>query len=214
LQALQAVLHDSGFAKLSPGTMEAVHISLTPLVDLLDPKPIAKPWPVTSPDENGCCDALDVLDGPEGGRQNHNKPLAQIRTAQPKAGVWIHAVSYHLGTSFASGPLKIYRTTRASWTRVQAIRAGASELIAMLPKGRNCSKAEQAAGEKVMEWARKLVNQPDPDWTDEMARAAAENRTPDLAPLLAEMKSNTTRKRPAKGLHPATAWPFPTGDKP
>jgi ParB-like chromosome segregation protein Spo0J len=42
LQALQSVLHDPLFGKLSPGTIASVHTALTPLTDLLDPLP-AKP---------------------------------------------------------------------------------------------------------------------------------------------------------------------------
>ncbi|WP_428839611.1 ParB/RepB/Spo0J family partition protein [Burkholderia dolosa] len=40
LQALQAVLHDDGFGKLSPATIEAVHTALMPVADLLDVRPI------------------------------------------------------------------------------------------------------------------------------------------------------------------------------
>lgn len=39
LQALQAVLHDDGFGKLSPATIQAVHTALMPVADLLDVQP-------------------------------------------------------------------------------------------------------------------------------------------------------------------------------
>ncbi|KWO57028.1 hypothetical protein [Burkholderia territorii] len=41
-RALQAVLHDPIFGRLSPGTIDAVHAALTPLADLLDPAPARK----------------------------------------------------------------------------------------------------------------------------------------------------------------------------
>ncbi len=52
LQALQAVLHDEGFGKLSPATIDAVHTALTPLVDLLDAPP-ARNTTCAIPDPDG-----------------------------------------------------------------------------------------------------------------------------------------------------------------
>lgn len=225
LQALQAVLHDSGFGDLSPGARDAVHTALGPLVDLLDAKPAPKAWPVTEPDAGGLCDALDVIEFSLGA---DGKVVAQIRTAQPGPGVWIHSVMYNTGHSFASGPLKIFRNTRASWTRAQAIRAGASELIGMLTGGKRSTKTEQAAGEKIIAWAKSLLNQSDPDWTKEMTLAMMQNHTPDLTSLLAtiETEARTARNREllessfpstgSKSTARATtdAWPFPSGARP
>jgi len=45
LQALQSVLHDPVFGKLSPRTIAGVHEALMPHADLLDAKPLAKKTP-------------------------------------------------------------------------------------------------------------------------------------------------------------------------
>lgn len=207
-QALQAVLHDNGFGKLSPGARNAVQTTLEPLVDLLDVKPRTKTWPVTPPDAAGNCKAIDKLAFVSG---DSKKSVAEIHTAQPAAGVWIHSITYNFGYSYAGGPLKVYRNTRPSWTRVQAIRAAAADLIAALTGGKRFTKAEQALGEKVIAWARTLINQPDPDWTNEMGLAAAQNRAPDLSALFTEGQVKSEKKAGSKGLDPATAWPFPSG---
>lgn len=68
LQALQAVLHDPVFGKLSPGTIRAVHTALSPLTDLLDTPQKARIYPVTAPDQDGRCVATDTLRSPNSKR--------------------------------------------------------------------------------------------------------------------------------------------------
>ncbi|MBY4866758.1 ParB N-terminal domain-containing protein [Burkholderia anthina] len=224
LQALQAVLHDEGFGKLAPATVDAVHKALTPLTDLLDAKHVRKQWPVTEPDENGCCEPLETLHGPKR-TDRINRPLAYIRIAQPAPEAWIYAIEYNTGTSFASDPLKVSPQTRAVWTRVQAIRSAAARLvdtIKSLVHGR--TKAEQAALKRILAWANELIAMPDPDMTAEFSAATAKGERPYLMDVLTaiehkrRIKSNSALLAAAfpaqdgkPGLDPASAWPFPTG---
>lgn len=53
LQALQAVLHDPVFCKLSPRTIEGVHAALIPMADMLDEVSMRKPaQPTDAPNES------------------------------------------------------------------------------------------------------------------------------------------------------------------
>lgn len=224
LQALQTVLHDKNFGRLAKPTIEAVHAALMPLADLLGSPSSGKVWPVSEPDANGCCEPLDTVCGPE--RTGRIKePLAYIRVAQPAPGAWIYAIEYNTGTSFASDPLKVSPQTRAVWTRVQAIRSGASRLIETIKSpihGR--TKAEQASFKRILEWAHEIIDMPDPDMTAEFSAATAKGDRPDLSDVLTaighkqRIASNkalldtafpTRRTKP--GLDAASAWPFPTG---
>ncbi|WP_322038417.1 pyridoxal phosphate biosynthetic protein PdxJ [Burkholderia cenocepacia] len=224
LQALQTVLHDDEFGQLAPATIEAVHKALMPLSDLLDTKPAAKFWPVTEPDENGCCKPIETLRGPE--RTDRIKgPLAHIRIAQPAAGAWIYAIEYNTGTSFASEPLKVSQQTRAVWTRAQAIRSGAARLIDTIKSPvHGQTKAEQAAFKRILAWAHEIIDMADPDMTAEFSAATTKGERPDLTEVLTAIEhkrrisSNkalldaafpTQKAKP--GLDPASAWPFPTG---
>ncbi|KVE51012.1 hypothetical protein [Burkholderia vietnamiensis] len=224
LQALRAVLHDDGFGKLAPATIDAVHKALMPLSDLLDAKPVGKYWPVTEPDENGCCQPVETVRGPE--RTDRIKgPLAHIRIAQPAPGAWIYAIEYNTGASFASKPLKVSQQTRAVLTRAQAIRSGAARLIDTIKSPvHGQTKAEQAAFKRILAWAHEIIAMPDPDMTAEFSAATAKGERPDLSDVLTaiehkrRIKSNTellTAAFPARkampGLDPASAWPFPTG---
>ncbi|KWK15346.1 ParB/RepB/Spo0J family partition protein [Burkholderia stagnalis] len=224
LQALQAVLHDEGFGKLAPATIDSVHTALMPLTDLLDTRPAAKSWPVTVPDENGCCQPVETLRGPE--RTDRIKgPLAHIRIAQPTLGAWIYAIEYNTGTSFASDPLKVSPQTRAVWTRVQAIRSGAARLVDTIKSpvhGR--TKSEQAALKRILAWAEEIIGMPDPDMTAEFSAATAKGQRPDLTDVLtaiedkrritsnrALLNSAFPTQKAKPGLDPASAWPFPIG---
>jgi len=222
--ALQAVLHDEGFGKLAPDTIDAVHTALMPLSDLIDAKPAGKLWPVTEPDESGGCQAVETLCGPE--RTGRIKgPLAHIRIAQPSPGAWIYAIEYNTGTSFASDPLKVSPQTRAVWTRVQAIRSGAARLVeAIKSPVHGQTKAEQAAFKKILAWAHEIIAMADPDMTAEFSAATAKGERPDLTGVLTaiehkrRIKSNTAllaaafpTQKVTPGLDPASAWPFPTG---
>ncbi|MCA8121217.1 pyridoxal phosphate biosynthetic protein PdxJ [Burkholderia cepacia] len=224
LQAVQAVLHDKGFGRLARPTIEAVHAALLPLTELLGDPASRKVWPVTEPDENGCCKPVEYLRGPD--RSGRIKgPLAHIRIAHPSPGAWIYAIEYNTGTSFASEPLKVSPQTRAVWTRVQAIRSGAARLIETIKSPvHGQTKAEQAAFKQILAWAHEIIAMPDPDMTAEFSAATAKGERPDLSDVLTAMehkrriKSNAellTAAFPARkakpGLDPASAWPFPTG---
>ncbi|KVO77243.1 pyridoxal phosphate biosynthetic protein PdxJ [Burkholderia ubonensis] len=224
LQALQAVLHDGGFGNLSRPTIDAVHGALMPLADLLDTPSSGRVWPISEPDENGCCEPADTVCGPE--RAGRIKgPLAYIRVAQPAPGAWIYSIEYNTGTSFASDPLKMSSASLVVWTRVQAIRSGAAKLIKMIKSpihGR--TKSEQAAFKRILAWANETIAMPDPDWKPEFANATAKGKRPDVTGVLEaiEEKRRLTSNRAlldsafptqeAKpGLDPASAWPFPIG---
>ncbi|MBU9438399.1 hypothetical protein KTE91_25260 [Burkholderia multivorans] len=214
-----------GFRKLAPATIDAVHRALMPFSDLLDAKPVGKLWPVTEPDENGCCQPAETLRGPE--RTGRIKgPLAQIRIAQPVQGAWIYAIEYNTGTGFASDPLKITPQTRAVWTRVQAIRAGAARLVDAIKyaSAHGKSKAEQTAFKQILAWAHEIIDMPDPDMTAVFSAATAKGERPDLTDVLTAIEQKRRHRTnralldsalPAQqakpGLHPAAAWPFPIG---
>ncbi|MEN8513096.1 hypothetical protein [Burkholderia sp. RS02] len=93
--------------------------------DLLDTKPAGKSWPVTEPDENGACEPVETLRGPE--RTGRIKrPLAHTRIAQPSPGAWIYAIEYNTGTSFASDARKVrtFSPHRHSTARCAQTAAG------------------------------------------------------------------------------------------
>lgn len=224
LQALQAVLHDKNFGRLAKPTIEAVHTALLPLTDLLDTPTSEKVWPISEPDANGGCKPVDTVCGPE--RTGRIKgALAYIRVAQPAPGAWIYSIEYNTSTSFASDPLKVSHQTRAVWTRVQAIRSGAARLIDTIKSpvhGR--TKAEQASFKRILEWANKIIDMPDPDMTAEFSAATSKGERPDLSDVLkaighkqriASSKALLDAAFPAQkakpGLAPASAWPFPRG---
>ncbi|MFJ1212280.1 ParB/RepB/Spo0J family partition protein [Burkholderia pyrrocinia] len=168
LQALQAVLHDPVFGKLSPGTVRAVHVALSPMADLLDAPQKAKIYPVTAPDSDGRCVATDTLRSSNSRRTK--KPIAEIAVAQPKADQWICAAMYNFGDSFASTPLKFGSGTTTYPTRMQAIQESARWLKKVLG-------SENVKRQKdlpiVVQWLDDVLQLPDPDWTPEMAQGVA-----------------------------------------
>ncbi|RKT99026.1 pyridoxal phosphate biosynthetic protein PdxJ [Burkholderia sp. Nafp2/4-1b] len=169
LQALQAVLHDPVFGKLSPGTIQAVHTALTPLTDLLDTPQKARIYPVTAPDQDGRCVATDTIRSPISNRTK--KPLAEIYVAQPKADQWICAAMYNFGDSFASTPLKFGAGTTIYPTRMQAIQEGARWLKKVL--GHENIKRQKDLP-IVLQWLDDILQLPAPDWTPELALEAAQ----------------------------------------
>ncbi|AOL04160.1 ParB/RepB/Spo0J family partition protein [Burkholderia contaminans] len=223
-QALQAVLHDKNFGRLTKPTIEAVHAALLPLADLLDTPTSGKVWPISEPDENGGCKPVDTVCGPERTGRIEG-PLAYIRVAQPAPGAWIYSIEYNTGTSFASDPLKVSHQTRAVWTRVQAIRSGAARLIETIKSPvHGQTKAEQASFKRILEWANKIIDMPDPDMTAEFSAATAKGERPDLSDVLTaighkqRISSNKAlldaafpAQKAKPGLDPASAWPFPRG---
>ncbi|ESS40444.1 hypothetical protein SY91_01590 [Burkholderia cenocepacia] len=169
LQALQAVLHDPVFGKLSPGTIRAVHTALSPLADLLDTPQKARIYPVTAPDQDGRCVATDTLRSPNSKRTK--KPIAEIYVAQPKANQWICAAMYNFGDSFASTPLKFGPGTTIYPTRMQAVQEGARWLRKRLGSE---SVKRQKDLPFVLQWLDDILQLPDPDWTHELAQEAAQ----------------------------------------
>ncbi|KVF06042.1 pyridoxal phosphate biosynthetic protein PdxJ [Burkholderia vietnamiensis] len=168
LQALQAVLHDPVFGKLSPGTIRGVHTALSPLTDLLDTPPKARIYPVTGPDQDGRCVATDTLRSPNSRRTK--KPIAEIYVAQPKADQWICAAMYNFGDSFASTPLKFGAGTATYPTRMQAVQEGARWLKKALGY-ENIKRQKDLPF--VLQWLDDILQLPDPDWTPDMAAEAA-----------------------------------------
>ncbi|WP_334033751.1 pyridoxal phosphate biosynthetic protein PdxJ [Burkholderia cepacia] len=168
LQALQAVLHDPVFGRLSPGTIRAVHAALLPMADLLDSPKKARICPVTAPDQGGRCVPTDTLRSPISKRTK--KPIAEIYVAQPKADQWICAAMYNFGDSFASTPLKVGPGTSIYPTRMQAAQEGARWLRKRLD-------SEHVKRQKdlplVVQWLDDILQFPDPDWTPDMAQEAA-----------------------------------------
>ncbi|RQT94463.1 pyridoxal phosphate biosynthetic protein PdxJ [Burkholderia cenocepacia] len=168
LQALQAVLHDPVFGKLSPGTIRAVHTALSPLADFLDTPQKARIYPVTAPDQDGRCVATDTLRSPNSKRTK--KPIAEIYVAQPKANRWICAAMYNFGDSFASTPLKFGAGTATYPTRMQAVQEGARWLKKALGY-ENLKRQKDLPF--VLQWLDDILHLPDPDWTPDMAQEAA-----------------------------------------
>ncbi|AOJ13644.1 ParB/RepB/Spo0J family partition protein [Burkholderia vietnamiensis] len=168
LQALQAVLHDPVFGKLSPGTIRAVHTALSPLTGLLDTSQKARIYPVTAPDQDGRCVAADTLRSPNSKRTK--KPIAEIYVAQPKADQWICAAMYNFGDSFASTPLKFGAGTTTYPTRMQAVQEGARWLKKAL--GYENIKRQKDLP-LVQQWLDDILHLPDLDWTPDMAQEAA-----------------------------------------
>ncbi|QIX18364.1 pyridoxal phosphate biosynthetic protein PdxJ [Burkholderia multivorans] len=168
LQALQAVLHDPVFGKLSPGTIRAVHTALSPLADLLDTPKKARIYPVTAPDQDGRCVATDTVRSPNSRRTK--KPIAEIYVAQPKADQWICSTMYNFGDSFASSPLKLGPGTTTYPTRMQAVQEGARWLTKALS---NENIKRQKDLPLVLQWLNDILQLPDPDWMPEMSQEAA-----------------------------------------
>ncbi|MBN3779210.1 pyridoxal phosphate biosynthetic protein PdxJ [Burkholderia sp. Ac-20345] len=168
LQALQAVLHDPVFGKLSPGTIRAVHAALLPVADLLDSPKKARIYPVTAPDQDGRCVPADTLRAPVSKRTK--KPMAEIYVAQPKADQWICAAMYNFGDSFASTPLKFGAGTTTYPTRMQAAQEGARWLRKTLDR-ENVKRQKDLP--LAVQWLDDILQSPDPDWTSEMAQEAA-----------------------------------------
>ncbi|MGS1052003.1 pyridoxal phosphate biosynthetic protein PdxJ [Burkholderia glumae] len=166
LQALQAVLHDPVFGKLSPGTIDAVHAALTPLTDLLDAQPARTTvYPIASANEHGVYAPTDVISAPK--LKKTGRSPAEIRVALIAEGMWIYGMDYTIGVAGGASPCG-HREGGATYpTRVQAIRAAVRDLTRRIETSHTMSKAKEAAN--VRAWLDKLYSMPDPDWTPEMA---------------------------------------------
>ncbi|VBF20417.1 ParB/RepB/Spo0J family partition protein [Burkholderia pseudomallei] len=172
LQALQSVLHDPGFGKLSPGTIAGVHRALTGFEDLLDAVPTRRPkYPIAKANEHGVYEPSEILSAPISKRTG--RASVEIRLAQIAEGDWEFGFSYAFNSAGGSSPCKRIdgESPGRYRTRVEAIRAAAQVLTRTL-ESTSASKAKEMAG--VRRWLDKLFTMPDPDWTPEMAREAAQ----------------------------------------
>lgn len=167
LRALQSVLHDPLFGRLSPGTIAGVHTALTPLGDLLDAAPARLQYPIHVANEHGVFVDCETISSPVSHRGMYShaaKPVAQIHLAQPEEGTWISSVSIHIGNEGFSGlpsmtDFTFYRT------RVQAIQGSVRILTRAMERPEYRSSK---AAKPVHAWLDKLYTMPDPDWTDDM----------------------------------------------
>lgn len=167
LQALQAILHDAAFGKLSPGTIAGVHAALTPHVGLLDLPQKKTKYPIHLPNSAGVFAECECIKSPLLKRTNSSP--AQIYLAQPQEGVWIFSTSVRIGTGYSGGLPAMRKLTATFPTRGQAIRGAVTDITEHLerPSGRNAKETPS-----IRAWLNKLWQAPDPDWTEEMAREA------------------------------------------
>ncbi|MBR8243886.1 pyridoxal phosphate biosynthetic protein PdxJ [Burkholderia multivorans] len=171
LQALQAVLHDPVFGKLSPGTIDAVHNALTPLGDLLDTVPARNTAnAIATANEHGVYTPTDVISAPK--QQRTGRCPAEIRVAQIAEGEWIYGMDYTIGMAGGASPCTYQEGMPTYLTRVQAIRAAVRDLTRRIETSPTMPKAKETAS--VRKWLDKLYAMPDPDWTPDMAQEAAE----------------------------------------
>jgi hypothetical protein len=169
LQALQSVLHDPVFGKLSPGTIAGVHSALTPHADLLDSVPATHArYQIHKPNEHGVYTDCDTLKAPLFKRTN--KHPVEIDLAHVDLGKWIFSTSYAIGTAAGSGPCKLRGADTTYPTRGQAIRAAVQSLRKQLDQWNTRNAKEMPS---VHAWLEQLWTAPDPDWTGEMAAEVA-----------------------------------------
>ncbi|AJY19477.1 pyridoxal phosphate biosynthetic protein PdxJ [Burkholderia multivorans] len=170
LQALQAVLHDPVFGKLSPGTIDAVHDALTPIADLLDTVPARKTaYAIATANEHGVYTPTDVISAPK--QQRTGRCPAEIRVAQISDGEWIYGLDYTIGMAGGASPCTYHEGMPTYLTRVQAIRGAVRDLTRRIETSPTMPKAKETAS--VRKWLDKLYAMPDPDWTPDMAQEAA-----------------------------------------
>ncbi|MFM0407478.1 ParB/RepB/Spo0J family partition protein [Paraburkholderia dipogonis] len=168
LQALQSVLHDPVFGKLSPGTIAGVHAALTPHADLLDAVSTKRTkHPIHTPNENGVFAKCETIRAPMSKRTGLSP--AEIHLAQPDDGVWIYSTTLRVGHSYTSGLPSMRDFTSTYPTRVQAIRAAVRDFTRALAQAHTTSTKEAPI---VRAWLDKLWTIPDPDWTEDMAKEA------------------------------------------
>ncbi|MFP3614530.1 ParB/RepB/Spo0J family partition protein [Paraburkholderia sp. SIMBA_050] len=169
LQALQSVLHDPVFGKLSPGTIAGVHAALTPYADLLDAVPARRHrHPVHVPNENGVFVKCETIRAPMTKRTGLSP--AEIHLAQPEEGRWIYSTTLRVGNGTTSGLPSMRDFTSTYPTRMQAIRAAVSDFTRALDRA-DRTKAKEAPA--VRAWLDRLSTMPDPDWAESMATEVA-----------------------------------------
>ncbi|MDQ7981375.1 hypothetical protein QYH69_29515 [Paraburkholderia sp. SARCC-3016] len=166
LQALQSVLHDPVFGKLSPGTIAGVHAALSPHADLLDAVPAKRSkYRISKPNAHGVYADHDTIKAPLFKRSG--KHPYEIHLAQVAAGKWIFSTSYSIGTGSGSSPCTLRDNAPTHPTRGQAIRAAVKQITREMEDPRK-RDAKEAPG--VHAWLNKLWQAPDPDWTEDLAK--------------------------------------------
>ena len=164
LQALQSVLHDPIFGKLSPGTIAGVHAALMPHADLLDAVPATRArYRIHKPNEHGVYTDCETLKAPLFKRTN--KHPVEIDLAHVDLGKWIYSTSFAIGTAAGSSPCKLRGADTTYQTRGQAIRAAIQSLRKQLDQW-NIRKAKEMPS--VYAWLEQLWTAPDPDWSEKM----------------------------------------------
>jgi len=165
LQALQSVLHDPVFGKLSPGTIAGVHAALTHHADLLDAVSTGRhKHPIHTANENGVFVKCETIRAPITKRTGLSP--AEIHLAQPEEGVWIFSTTLRVCTGTTSGLPNMRDFTSTYPTRMQAIRAAVSDFTRTLDRA-DRTKAKEAPS--IRAWLDKLSTMHDPDWTEEIA---------------------------------------------
>ncbi|KVC68358.1 pyridoxal phosphate biosynthetic protein PdxJ [Burkholderia ubonensis] len=168
-QALQSVLHDTCFGKLSPGTIEGVHRAFAGLEDLLDLPARQKKHPIHIANDEGDFVDCERIRAPAS-KRNGQSP-AEIQLAQPEEGVWIYGFDLQVSPGYGYAYPAMYACPMTYRTRVQAIRAAASEITRLM---RHEERAKAKEARTVNAWLDELYSMPDPDWTPEMAPEAAQ----------------------------------------
>jgi len=182
LQALQSVLHDPMFGKLSPGTISGVHAAIGPFSDLLDLPEKKRKYAVSKPNEHGVYVRHETIKAPLSKRLQAHP--AEIHLAQVEIGKWISSTSYRMGTGSGSSPCSWHEGEPTYPTRRQAIRGAVQELTRRLEDPR-LGESKEAPG--VRAWLDRQWAQPDPDWTEDLANAA----------------------QPAAAARASQLWPYP-----
>ncbi|RDK01456.1 ParB/RepB/Spo0J family partition protein [Paraburkholderia lacunae] len=168
LQALQSVLHDPVFGKLSPGTIAAVHAALTPHADLLDAVSTRRhKHPIHTPNANGVFVKCETIKSPVSKRTG--LPPVEIHLAHPDETTWIYSTSTRFGNAMSSGLPSMGKFIETYKTRMQAIRAAVGELTTFINRA-DITKTKEAPIARA--FLDRLWTMPDPDWTEDMATEA------------------------------------------
>ncbi|MGU7780432.1 ParB/RepB/Spo0J family partition protein [Burkholderia sp. PU8-34] len=170
LQALQSVLHDPCFGKLSPGTIEGVHHALNGLEDLLDLPERQTKHPVHVPNKYGVYAECETLRSPKSKNPRHADRPAEIHIAQPEEGAWIQSFTLQIQPGYIGGLPSVRQDTIIHPTRGEAIRDAVAHIARLM---QHADRAKSKDAPIVNAWLDSLYTMPDPDWTAEMAQEAA-----------------------------------------
>ncbi|MCA8331496.1 ParB/RepB/Spo0J family partition protein [Burkholderia cepacia] len=171
LQAMQSVLHDPCFGKLSPGTIDGVHRALSGLEDLLDLPERPKSHPVHIANKYGVYAECETLRSPKSKNPRNADRPAEIHVAQPEEGAWIQSFTLQIQPGYIGGLPSMRQDTIIYRTRGEAIRAAVAHIERLM---QHADRAKSKDATIVNEWLHGLSTMPDPDWTPEMAQEAAQ----------------------------------------